>query len=283
MTTKDLDTTEKMQGALIQHGHFSDRIYLMKIGEANAEKLAQALIDMAQKKSYSKIFSKLPKSKTQPFIENGFSLEAAVPKMYDGKEDAVFLGYYTEKQRQIEKDADKLQGIVDLALDKHSEGIKTEQLDEGVVLRKCEESDVHQMAEIYGKVFPTYPFAIDEPDYLIETMRSHVAYFAIEDNGKMVSLASAEMDIENKNAEMTDFATLPESRGEGLAQYLLATMEEYISQLGILTAYTIARAVSPGMNITFAKLGYQYGGRLINNTNIGGQIESMNVWYKPLQ
>jgi hypothetical protein len=36
------------------------------------------------------------------------------------------------------------------------------------------------------------------------------------------------------------------------------------------------------MNITFAKLGYRYGGRLINNTNISGSIESMNVWYKSL-
>jgi hypothetical protein len=36
------------------------------------------------------------------------------------------------------------------------------------------------------------------------------------------------------------------------------------------------------MNITFAKAGYAYGGRLHNNTNIAGNIESMNVWYKSL-
>ncbi len=51
---------------------------------------------------------------------------------------------------------------------------------------------------------------------------------------------------------------------------------------GIRTAYTIARAVSYGMNITFARCGYQYGGRLVNNTDIAGSLESMNVWYKTL-
>ena len=49
------------------------------------------------------------------------------------------------------------------------------------------------------------------------------------------------------------------------------------------TAYTIARSLSPGMNITFARHGYLYGGTLTNNTNISGSIESMNIWYKPLQ
>jgi len=51
---------------------------------------------------------------------------------------------------------------------------------------------------------------------------------------------------------------------------------------GIKTAYTIARAMSAGMNVTFSKTGYRFGGRLKNNTNISGNIESMNVWYKYL-
>jgi len=36
------------------------------------------------------------------------------------------------------------------------------------------------------------------------------------------------------------------------------------------------------MNITFARNNYSFAGTLINNTNISGQIESMNVWYKAL-
>ena len=51
---------------------------------------------------------------------------------------------------------------------------------------------------------------------------------------------------------------------------------------GILTAYTIARSLSYGMNITFARQGYRFGGTLTNNTEISGAIESMNVWYRSL-
>jgi hypothetical protein len=59
-------------------------------------------------------------------------------------------------------------------------------------------------------------------------------------------------------------------------------MEREMKRLGMLTTYTIARALSPGMNITFAKMGYNYAGTLKNNCNISGCIESMNVWYKIL-
>lgn len=120
------------------------------------------------------------------------------------------------------------------------------------------------------------------PLYLLETMQSHVAYFGIEIDGKLVALSSAEMDLDGQNTEMTDFATLPEFLGNGFAVHLLAAMEPEVKKRGIKTAYTIARAASPGMNITFARLGYSFGGRLINNTQISGHIESMNVWHKPL-
>ena len=49
------------------------------------------------------------------------------------------------------------------------------------------------------------------------------------------------------------------------------------------TAYTIARADSAAMNGVFHKTGYHYAGRLVNNTQIGGRIRNMNVWYKRLK
>ena len=113
-------------------------------------------------------------------------------------------------------------------------------------------------------------------------MLKHVAYFGIEMDKDFVSLSSAEMDTISKNVEMTDFTTLREFRGNCNASVLLRFMENQMRSRKIQTAYTIARAISPAMNITFGKAGYTYGGRLINNTNIAGQIESMNVWYKKL-
>ncbi len=139
------------------------------------------------------------------------------------------------------------------------------------------------MSEVYKQVFPSYPFPIHDPEYLRQTMRTHIDYFGIFKDGKLVAVASSEMDKKGANVEMTDFATLPEYRGLGLACFLLRVMEEAMAARKMRTAYTIARAVSPGMNITFARMGYLYSGTLVNNTQISGRIESMNIWYKRLR
>ncbi|MCK5703257.1 MAG: hypothetical protein KAI29_18980, partial [Cyclobacteriaceae bacterium] len=125
------------------------------------------------------------------------------------------------------------------------------------------------------------PFPIFNPDYLVSTMKEDVVYFGIF-NGEddLIAASSSEMDISSSNVEMTDFATLPTNRGTGLALILLNRMEEEMHQKNIKTFYTIARAYSYGMNITFAKNGYTFSGTLSNNTNISGNIESMNVSYK---
>lgn len=46
---------------------------------------------------------------------------------------------------------------------------------------------------------------------------------------------------------------------------------------------TIARAHATGMNIVFARQGYAFAGTLPNNTQIKGDLESTNVWYKHLK
>jgi len=62
----------------------------------------------------------------------------------------------------------------------------------------------------------------------------------------------------------------------------LEEMERSMTEQGMRTAFSIARALSPAMNILFAKEGYIFGGTLVNNTQIAGHVESMNVWHKHL-
>ena len=88
--------------------------------------------------------------------------------------------------------------------------------------------------------------------------------------------------MEEKNAEMTDFAVLPRYRGQKLAGQLLSVMEEAMKSAGVKTLYTIARLKEPGMNKTFINAEYRYSGTLVNNTNISGSIESMNIFYKKI-
>ena len=113
-------------------------------------------------------------------------------------------------------------------------------------------------------------------------MKEGVFYFCIRIEGRIVAIAAAEIDLVNKNAEMTDFATLPKWRGMGFAGMLLGYMDTKARKLGIKTAYTIARAVSHGMNSVFKNRGYNYSGLLENNSQICGSIQSMTVWYNHL-
>ncbi|MEA2069647.1 MAG: putative beta-lysine N-acetyltransferase [Verrucomicrobiota bacterium] len=275
------DTLEKIGTALIQHGPYNDRIYLMDLGDSDPERLTPALGKLAIRNGYSKIFAKVPASKAEPFLRHGYREEAAIPGLYQGTEDALFMCRYHNAERKHEPMMAVLDDIMVSARERQNAG-NQKLLRTDAQLRKCTEADIGAMAQIYATVFPSYPFPIQNPDYLLETMQSHVDYFGIEIAGKLVALSSAEMNPKAQSVEMTDFATLPAFLGNGFAVHLLAAMESAMRKRGIKTAYTIARAASPGMNITFARLGYAYDGRLINNTQISGHIESMNVWHKPL-
>ena len=153
-------------------------------------------------------------------------------------------------------------------------------IDEKFHLKIANESDAEKLSKHYSKVFETYPFPINDPNYILKTMQTNVKYFIIEDNGKIVAASSCEMDIKNKCVEMTDFAVLEEYQKLGLSKYLLYIMEKIMKDNGYRVFYTIARSISYGMNITFKKMGYMYSGTAVNNTNICGNFEDMNFWYK---
>jgi putative beta-lysine N-acetyltransferase len=150
----------------------------------------------------------------------------------------------------------------------------------GYSLRALGAEEAPLLAGLYREVFASYPFPVHDSAYIRETMDADVAYFGAFRDGRLVAASSAEMDPATSSAEMTDFATLPGETGKGLAGALLAAMEQDMPRQGISTLYTIARAFSHGMNITFARAGYEYGGTLVNNTDIFGRIESMNLWHK---
>jgi putative beta-lysine N-acetyltransferase len=275
------DIIEIFEGSIIQHGNYNDRIYLIKLAPEASSITPRNLIDLARNNNYSKIFAKVPECHSDIFSAAGFEAEARIPAFHAGKMTVVFMGFYLNDERAEEPDHGKMDEILKIAIEKQS--IKSKcHLNNDFTLRICTEADAASMTNIYKTIFQSYPFPIHETSYILETMKNHVHYFGVEVNGRLVAVSSAEMDKQSSSAEMTDFATLPEWRGNGFAQCLLLQMEKAMKNKGIKTTYTIARAMSAGMNVTFSKAGYRFGGRLKNNTNISGNIESMNVWYKYL-
>lgn len=277
------DQIETIGHSLIQHGPHNDRIYLMNLARQDLPELLPLLDELGREEGYSKIFAKVPAPVCQPFLAEGYEQEAAIPAFYSGREDALFLGKYLCEERRTEERCDLVENVIATAMEKAAAHAGEQPFPAGITCRVAGRDDAGEMAELYREVFPTYPFPIHDPAYLEETMADNVVYFgAWQDQGELLALSSAEMDLAGRNVEMTDFATQPRVRGRGLATCLLAEMEAAMEERDMQMAYTIARAYSYGMNITFARKGYAFGGTLIRNTQISGDLESMNVWYKPL-
>ncbi|WP_010233030.1 putative beta-lysine N-acetyltransferase [Clostridium arbusti] len=273
--------TNKIGKSTIQHDKENNRIYLMKMHKDDSYNIVDILEGIARENKYTKIIAKIPLNSKLLFLNQGYSVEAIVPKFYNGTEEGIFVAKYFSIDRKEEKDKEVIKNVLNESMKKSNEKNICSIL-KHFNYRKAEENDAEYIASFYKKIFETYPFPIYNSEYILETMRDNVIYFTIWDGDRLIAVSSSEMDINNLNVEMTDFGTLPEYRGKGFAVYLLGKMEEEMISREIKTAYSIARAVSYGMNTTFSKKTYTFAGTLINNTNISGRIESMNVWYKEL-
>ncbi len=274
------DKVEKIgNGTCIQHGKLNDRIYLMKLDSRDVPQIFSLIHQLAKEEKYSKIICKIPKKYAPVFYANGFILEAFIPLFYNNSEDVFFVSKYLSSDRVLNIEKDSLITCSDI-LNKEQTMIVDE--NSAFSIRELTKKDVSKITAIYSDVFETYPFPIHEEEYVLQTMEDNVRYFGVEKEGRLAAVASSEMDVESKNAEMTDFATYPEFSGNRLASLILNRMEKEMKKDGICTLYTIARLKSVPMNLTFIRLNYNYSGTLIKNTNIAGDIESMNVYYKIL-
>lgn len=270
------------KGSVIQHGKHNNRIYLMKLLEADAEDMVWILSKMAHQNKYTKIFCKVPKKLAPLFIADGYLLESYIPQFYKGVDDVFFMSKYLSSDRLLFIEKDELSKFSHLLSDASLFNSEKELKTSGYEVLKLNKSYANRISSLYKGVFKSYPFPIESPDYIKETMDSNVQYFGAIKDGELAALGSSEIDFNYLNAEMTDFATNQEHLGNGLSQLILENMEKEMEYQGIKTLYTIARLKSIAMNKTFLKAGYTYSGTLIKNTNIAGSIESMNVLYKPL-
>jgi beta-lysine N6-acetyltransferase len=267
--------------SLIQHGHFNNRVYVMKLAPADTPDIIRYADDLARKEGYTKIFVKVPESSVEIFANDGYSTEATVPFFYRGSEPAVFMGKYLDPKRKEIPDATLTANVLSDAFS-HAGERSAHSIPKGFSLMHAHAGNADDISALLRTVFTTYPFPIGDPDYIRETMRGSIRYFIIHKSHLLAAVASCEIDAENLNAEVTDFATGPHFRGRGFASLLLHAMETELKKEGIRLTYTICRAVFGPINTVFAGAGYQFGGTLPNNTNICGSVESMNVWYKKL-
>lgn len=274
------DTTILLNNSTLQYGAYNDRVYIMKLYPADTKDVLEKAETLASEGGLSKIFAKIPLSVLGEFKTRGYIQEACVPPINKHAEGFAFVSRFLTAKRKKPRQTSTIMRVKAAA---QKNGIKTDvlpALPAGYEIDEARKADCSDLAQLYAEIFPSYPFPIMDPDFLCSNMESNVRYFMVRYQGEVVAASAAEMD--GCGVEMTDFATLATHRGKNLASHLLHRMEIAMTEAGVPTAFTIARAVSFGMNITFGKAGYEFGGTLRNNTNISGDIESMNVWYKSL-
>lgn len=275
------DKTELIGNSVIQHGKENNRIYLMKLAQEDCPEIITYMENLALNESYTKILAKVPNKQKDFFLNSGYEFEARVCNFYNDEDDVYFLSKFLSPERKKFSNKNNVFKNIEFCMEK-ARLPNSKNLDKNFRINKLKEKDAPKMAEIFKSVFESYPFPIFDKDYIIKTMNENVDYFGVFEGKKLIAVSSSEMDLLNLNTEMTDFATLPQYRGKNFSYYLLQEMETAAKQKMLKTAYTIARSECTGINMTFAKMQYEYGGTLVNNTNICGNIETMNVWYKNL-
>jgi putative beta-lysine N-acetyltransferase len=247
------------------------------------------LEDLAEENRYGKLVAKARESDFSAFMARGYKVEARIPGFFGQDEPGLFVGKYLDAERATEEHPEKVAEVLMTAqLERTLSGLKgepevvTPDARKDLEIREALPAEVDAVAECYDSVFVSYPFPIHDPAHIREAQEEGTRFFAVRAGEELVAASAMEPGGAPGTVEMTDFATLPSHRGQGLATKLLGIMDDRAKEAGLRVAYTIARALSFGMNITFARRSYQYAGTLINNTQIAGSIESMNVWYKAL-
>ena len=274
------DVIEKIGHSTVQHGPINRRIYVMKLAERDVPSILPSLAQLARDRGYEKIFVKTPGRHQKVFAQAGYEQEASIPRYFKDREDAVFMATYFSETRSRIKNRQDIGDVLALA---HKFVPSRSPANDGrFQVQTCQPEDALEMSRLFKAVFKTYPFPVFDPHYLSDSANRHTTYFCIRKQNRIVALAAAEIDPVNRAAEMTDFATLVEYRRQGMADCLLQAMDAEMAQQGMQTAYSIARSLSAGMNITIVRNGYRFGRTLCNNTHNAGRIESMNIWYKHL-
>lgn len=280
------DTRSRLEGegfaAEVILSDLNRRIQVVRFEAEDHGAMVSTLEREAAELGYGKVFLKTLAAEREPLEEAGMEAEAEIAGYFSGSPALVMSSFLREARRERPHLGQQEEILGSIRARPADPSVAP--LPDGYVMRVAEPEDAEELAELYGAVFASYPFPITSPEYLEETMRSHIVYRIVrDDSGKVVAAASAETSPSLSNAEMTDFATLPDQRGLGLAQHILAALEENMRERAIWNLYTVARARSAGMNRVFYNRGYRRTGTLVNNCHIAGRFEDMHVWCKGLE
>lgn len=261
--------------------HYSQRIKIMSYEASNLQALILRVRALAEANGFDKITCMAPRRDWRTFLRFGYILEAVLANYLAG-EDAYIVSKFRSQERLTSHRLMEEILFIEKVMETPNDA-PARPLPENHHIRLARHEDIPALIELYGAIFESYPSPLVHASYLETVFQKETIFAVCTEGDTIVAAASAELAEEHRAAELTDCATQPEARGRGLMTHLLAFLEDELDSRNFICAYTMARARSFGMNNVFYRLGYLFSGRLVNNCDIYGAYEDMNIWVKDLR
>ncbi len=265
------------QTVTVRNDGYSDRIRCDHPKVTNGKALGEALLASARRHRRGRVVILASSTLRAGLEEAGMVFEANMPGFYRGQWDCSVLGYALDPKRATSSDREAVAYVDKLVMEnppaKPRPRIKT--------IRALPEHAT-DLAELIAATFEHYPTPSGVPAYIEAQIREGVPFRFVKLDGRMVACASADLVREAKTAELTDCSTRPDQRGGGFMQAILNDLMQDMREMGHPTAFTLARACIPGVNLAFLRLGFELRGRMIRSCRIGSGMEDMNVWSRRL-
>jgi putative beta-lysine N-acetyltransferase len=253
---------------------YSDRVRCDHPPDLDEGRLAEELRGAADDFGRHRVVTFVDESLRSGLEDEGFEVEGVMPGFYRGESDCVVMGWATNESRIQPADPEGAQ-LTDRVL-KDKEG--TPGLHAVVQTDEATLDDAADIAEILGETFDAYPTPSGDPEYVTRQIEEGTPFRLVRENGDIVACASADLVRMAQTAELTDCATRPSHRGKGLMQAILTDLMDDLRVAEYPTAFTLARASVPGINVAFQRLGFKYRGRMTRSCRIGTGMEDMNIW-----
>lgn len=267
-------------GADISLDSRNERILVLSCHSADLRSLALELDNLAHRHGAGKTIIYASENDWRKLLPCGYRLEGVMSGYYRG-EPAFCMSRFYCPERASDKNILAEDLVVKGIYNSKRTPAGANKNRDRYLVRPVIIDDIENIREIFALVFATYPSPVEDKSYIEYIIKSDCYVMkAVEFNGKIVGIASADINYEELCAELTDCAVLPEHRGHGLMGRLIGAVEQEMKDLGIKYLYSLTRAGIPEINAVFYHKGYRFNGKLLNNCNIGGQFESMNIWEK---
>lgn len=261
---------------------YNQRIRVLSYQADDVVALVMAVRKLAEANGFDKIIVMASHDDWQEFLRVGYVLEAVLEYFHQGR-DAFVVSEFRSQERLHSPSLMEETLLIEKISAERTVGAGRKALPADHAIRLARRDDIFSLLELYSEIFESYPSPLKHASYLEHIFQKESLFAVCVHDGQVVAAASAELLPKQRAAELTDCATRPEARGKGLMSHLLLRLEEELCRREYVCAYTMARGRSFGMNSVFYQLGYEYTGRLVNNCDIYGAYEDMNIWVKDLR